>query len=74
MLTCIAESVIGCPTHANDGQAGAVRDIFFSASNSWSLRFFVIDTGPWLHGRLTLVTPKAVESSDWCARPVAGGE
>ncbi len=48
---------------APDGKVGSVSDILFE-DNDWKVRWFVIDTGPWLSGRRILVHPTALGRPD----------
>ena len=47
-----------------DGEVGKVADIFFD-DHSWMVRYFVVDTGSWLSSRKVLISPYAVQCSDW---------
>lgn len=44
---------------ARDGEIGSVKDLCFDDA-SWTLRYFVVDTGRWLPGRKVLIPPQAV--------------
>lgn len=46
---------------AKDGDIGKLREVYFDDA-SWTVRYFVINTGTWLRGRTVLVTPQVVES------------
>jgi len=41
-----------------DGDVGHVQDFYFD-DLTWALRYLVADTGPWLTGRLVLLSPRA---------------
>jgi sporulation protein YlmC with PRC-barrel domain len=56
--------------HASDGDIGKVVDVFFD-DESWTARYFVVETGGWLRRRRVLVSPIAVVSLDEHARSVA---
>lgn len=43
---------------ATDGEIGHVKDFYFDDRN-WVIRYLVVDTGPWLTGRLVLISPHA---------------
>jgi len=45
---------------ALDGGIGRVKD-FYLDDRQWMVRYFVLDTGSWLPGRLVLIPPHAVE-------------
>lgn len=53
--------------HAIDGEIGAVHDLCFD-DREWVVRYFVIDTVPWLPSRKVLVSPVSVGHSDWSSR------
>jgi hypothetical protein len=48
---------------APDGKVGQISDILFE-DNTWKLRWFVINTGPWLLGRKLLIHPAALGRPD----------
>src|SRR5580704_12312832 len=66
MLRTTAE-LAGLKIHATDGDIGSVANIYFDDVR-WGVRYFVVDTGHWLPGRLVLVSPSAVESLDTAGR------
>jgi hypothetical protein len=43
---------------ASDGEIGHVKDFYFD-DQKWGVRYVVVDTGPWLSGRLVLISPHA---------------
>jgi uncharacterized protein YrrD len=45
----------GFAIHANDGEIGSLRDVYFD-DQSTLIRYFVVDTGTWLRGRRVLLT------------------
>jgi hypothetical protein len=53
----------GYTIEASDGKVGFVSDILFE-DQDWKLRWFVINTGPWLLGRKILIHPSALERPD----------
>lgn len=57
----------GFSVEATDGPIGQVRDAYFD-DQAWTIRFFVVDTGPWLKGRRVLIPPIAFGNPDWGAR------
>jgi len=57
---------------ARDGAIGRVRDFYFD-DRTWTVRYVVLETGRWLFGRRVLVSPEAIESTDWNARRVRLG-
>lgn len=53
-----------------DGSFGSVSDLYFD-SQSWAIRYVVVDTGKWLPGRRVMISPDAIaaeESSDEIVR------
>ena len=44
---------------AIDGEIGSLKDLYFD-DQSWVIRYVVADTGSWLVGRLTLLSPHAL--------------
>ena len=48
---------------ATDGNLGSVSDLCFD-DRSWTVRYLVVDGGPWLPGRRLFVSPVSVRSSD----------
>lgn len=53
--------ILGYRINAVDGEIGAVNDFYFD-DDHWTVRYVVIDTGPWLFGRRLLVATDAIES------------
>jgi hypothetical protein len=49
---------------AIDGEIGHVDDLFFDA-DTWTVRYFVVETGPWILGRKVLLSPVAARAPDW---------
>ena len=41
-----------------DGEIGHVKDLYFD-DLSWAVRYVIVNTGPWLTGRLVLISPHA---------------
>ena len=57
MLQSIKQ-LYGSKLAAVDGEIGSVKDFYFD-DVSWAVRYVVADTGPWLTGRLVLLSPHA---------------
>ena len=57
MLQSIKQ-LYGSKLSAVDGEIGHVKDFYFD-DMSWAVRYVVADTGPWLTGRLVLISPHA---------------
>lgn len=53
----------GYKVMATDGEVGVVDDFYFD-DESWTLRYFVVNTGTWLSKRRVLVSPAAFADSD----------
>ena len=53
----------GYKIHATDGELGAVHEIYFD-DHEWRIRYFVVETGPWLFGRKVLIAPESVTGVD----------
>lgn len=48
---------------ATDGEIGKIDDFYFD-DETWTLRYFVVETGSWLSSRKVLVSPVAFKESD----------
>lgn len=48
---------------ASDGEIGHIKDFYFD-DQRWAMRYFVVDTGTWLTGRLVLISPHAFGKLD----------
>jgi hypothetical protein len=60
----------GLTIRATDGEIGMVDQFYFD-DETWTVRYLVVDTGGWLSGlsgRLVLISPYSVGSTDWHAR------
>jgi hypothetical protein len=62
-----AEDLHGFTTRATDGEIGTVDQFYFD-DESWAIRYFTVDTGTWLGGRLVLISPISIVHSDWRAK------
>jgi len=49
---------------ARDGEIGSVRDFYFD-DETWTVRYLVVNTGPWLLGRQVLISPVAIDTPRW---------
>lgn len=47
-----------------DGICGHIQDIYFD-EEKWTLRYFLLDTGGWLPGKLVLISPLAIDDIDF---------
>lgn len=52
---------------ATDGDVGSVEDVYFD-DESWTVRYFVVDTGRWLPGRKVLISPASAREVDGAGR------
>jgi len=52
----------GYSLHAHDGEIGRLKEVFFD-DRSWTVRYFVVQTGTWL-GKEVLVPPSMVLAMD----------
>jgi hypothetical protein len=52
------KDLYGYKLAAPDGEVGQVKDFYFD-DKKWAVRYVVADTGPWLTGRLVLLSPHA---------------
>ena len=67
-LRSIAE-VTGYHVHATDGSIGHVEN-FLVESESWGVRYLIVDTSNWWLGRHVLMSPYAVKEVDWSDRHI----
>lgn len=63
MLRSIQE-VQGYMVQATDGSIGSIDEFLFD-DQSWTIRYAVVNTGPWLFGRKVLITPSAFKQPDF---------
>ena len=52
---------------ATDGPIGDISDFYFD-DHTWTVRYFIVDTGTWLTSRKVLISPIAVRQPDWADR------
>ena len=64
------DEILGFSLSARDGDIGKVADIFFD-DESWTVRYLVVNTGGWLHGRGVLIAPRAINGVDYVGRSIA---
>ena len=65
-----ADEIIGKAIAATDGEIGHVADLYFD-DYKWVVRYFVVDTGGWLSGRLVLIAPEAIAPGGMSADALA---
>ena len=67
-----AKDLHGYTLHASGAPSGSGNighvDEFYFDDESWTVRYFVVDTGHWLPGRRVLIAPAAIEKADWGTR------
>lgn len=66
MLRSLNE-LLGYELMARDDHMGKVHDFFFS-DEDWTIRYLVVDTGPWIFGRKVLISPHALLQPVWASR------
>ena len=67
-LRSIAE-VTGYHVHATDGSIGHVEN-FLVDSESWGIRYLIVNTSNWWVGQHVLMSPHAVKDVDWSDRHI----
>ncbi len=60
----------GFSVTARNGPIGEIRDCYFD-DQTWTIRFFIVQTGPWFGDRKVLISPHAIEGLDWQARSLS---
>lgn len=60
----------GFSVAAIDGQIGTIEDCYFD-DVTWTIRFFVVETGTWLNGRKVLISPLAIQRVDGAANTLS---
>ena len=63
------DEVTGYHIQATDHKIGHVED-FIADSETWTIRYMVVDLLNWLPGRKVLVAPDWISSLDWAERKV----
>lgn len=58
------QAVEGYHVDGSNGNVGHVED-FIVDDESWAIRYLVVNTRNWLHGRKVLVSPQWIESISW---------
>lgn len=66
MLRSISE-ILGYKLQATDGDIGRCKDFLFD-DRQWTVRYVVAETGGWLSGRKTLISPISLDHPDWNSR------
>ena len=58
------KSLFGFTIGATDGSLGEITDIYFD-DERWTIRYIVVATGRWLHGRKVLISPMSARGISW---------
>lgn len=58
------KNLTGFGIGATDGEIGKVESFYFD-DKSWSVRYLAVKTGSWLFGRTVLISPMALQNTDW---------
>ncbi len=64
-----AAAIAGFRVEAEDGEVGPVEMVLADDRN-WSVRYLVVATHAWLHGKQAPISPFAVTAIDWSDRRV----
>jgi hypothetical protein len=62
-----ARNILGHRVSAKDGDIGHCVDFLVDPVN-WSVRYFVVEAGPWLSGRRLILSPLALSKAEWTSR------
>ena len=62
--------ITGYHVESRDGDIGHIED-FLVDDADWSIRFLLIDTRNWWHGKRVLISPRSVLEIDWQGRMVS---
>jgi len=58
------KGLFGFAMGATDGEIGEVTDVYFD-DERWIIRYMVVATGRWLHGRKVLISPMSARGISW---------
>ena len=62
--------VNGYRIEASDDLIGHVADFLFDET-TWAIRYLIVESGNWLHGRRVLVFPRWIRAVSWSERTVS---
>ena len=62
-----SKTVLGYRIEASDESIGHVSDFLFEGA-TWAIRYLIVDTRKWLHGKQVLVSPLWIREVSWGAR------
>jgi uncharacterized protein YrrD len=60
----VISALTGYSIEASDGAIGSISDFLFD-SQTWKIRWLVVDTGSWLTERKVLLQPSAIANADY---------
>lgn len=63
-MQCSLNSLIGYTMEATDGDIGKVVEFYFD-DQTWTIRYFILESGNWLTGRKLLISPEAIIKTAW---------
>lgn len=58
------QEIYGYHIQATDGEIGTVQEFLFDDEH-WAIRYLVVETGDWLHGRQVLISAAALGTAEW---------
>jgi hypothetical protein len=61
--------VLGSPVSGWTGDIGSAADVVFE-TDSWMLRFLLVDASSWFSGGLVFVRPELIDESRWEGRAI----
>ena len=64
------KEVDGYDIEAKDGEVGHVSD-FLIDTETWAIRYLVVDTKNWWPGKKVLISPQWIENVNWSEQTVA---
>ncbi len=64
-----AKHLLGFWVDAQDGSIGKVARVFFD-DEKWAVRYLVVHTDGWLHGRNVLISPISIKAIDWKSKSI----
>jgi hypothetical protein len=62
--------VVGYHIEASDDLIGHVADLLFD-EQTWAIRYLIVDTRNWLHGKHVLVSPQWIRAVNWSERTLS---
>jgi uncharacterized protein YrrD len=65
-----SKAVLGYRLEASDESIGHVDDFLFE-EGTWAIRYLIVDTRKWLHGKHVLISPLWIREVSWGARTLS---